>query len=348
MGWANMRWPDPILDVSISIANTNNKDLLRECLRSLHATPPVCSHEIIVVDNASTDGSPGMVREEFPSVKLVACTQRRVFARNHNIGFMHARGRYFLPLNEDTLVPEGTIDRMFQFIDENPRFGEVGCRTVSLDGSVQRTAYRFQRPLSYLLKQSFLDRLLPLPYSITLHYQHEPPLSQEVESVTGVCFIMPSDLYREVGGLDEGFHQLGDDYEICYKARKAGYGVYYLADVQIEHHYGKSTSSYSYIYHSSLGFLYFSRKHNWHKKGMWASIAAVNLGKLPLRLIQCVFMPGSKLLRSKVAGHFDVLLYMFFGIDKTPGQPTTLEPEAVPAEYAKKEEGAPWTPKSSS
>ena len=132
-----------MLDVSIIIVNWNGKELLRKCLDHVVSTTQQVTYEVIVVDNASSDGSQAMVKEAFPSVRLIENSDNCGFARANNQGIVVSQGRYVLLLNSDAFVQENTIDAMVAFMDEHPEGGMSGCKLLFEDGQLQPSCFAF-------------------------------------------------------------------------------------------------------------------------------------------------------------------------------------------------------------
>src|SRR5690242_10995490 len=134
------------LTLSISLVNTNNKALLRECLKSLYNTDHGVDFETILVDNVSTDGSAELVSAEYPQVRLIVNATRKGFGANHNQAIAASRGKFVLVLNEDTVVRPGALRAMCDFLQSHADAGAVGCRLANPDGSLQPSCYKFPSP----------------------------------------------------------------------------------------------------------------------------------------------------------------------------------------------------------
>src|SRR5262245_42755620 len=145
------------IDVSVCIVNWNCRDLLRQCLSSLCDRPQGVRVEVIVVDNASSDGAADMVESEFPEVLLVRNAHNRGFSFANNQAAHCARGRYVFFLNNDTVVPPGTMRALFDYAEAHPRVGMIGPRLVGVDGRVQ-VSYRPRPTLPALLHRTLLFR----------------------------------------------------------------------------------------------------------------------------------------------------------------------------------------------
>lgn len=157
LGWAQAHSPGDLIDVSVCIANWNCQALLRACLQSLLEQPQGANLEIIVVDNASTDGSINMVAQEFPEVRLLKNTENLGFSAANNQAAEHARGRYLLFLNNDTVVPEGTLAKLVKFADDHPEVGMIGPRLRDPSGRLQ-ISYRQSPSVWALLHRTQLFR----------------------------------------------------------------------------------------------------------------------------------------------------------------------------------------------
>src|ERR1017187_8350071 len=131
------------MDISVIIVNWNTKDFLEQCLTSLTLTPSNRSIETIVVDNGSSDGSPEMVEDKFPQVKLIRSHENLGFARANNLGIQNSSGRYISLVNSDVKVLPGCLDALADYLDRNPGVGNVGPRILNGDMSLQSSCRRF-------------------------------------------------------------------------------------------------------------------------------------------------------------------------------------------------------------
>jgi GT2 family glycosyltransferase len=231
-------------DISIVIVSWNARAYLEECLASL-AVGITRTHEVIVVDNASGDGSPEMVREKFPSVRLVSTGANLGFAKGNNIGFSHAAGRYLCLVNSDVVVFPGTIDVLADYLDRHPAVGLVGPRILNSDRTTQPTARAFPTFWNNACVVFGLSRLFPHSPSFSAEemrwFGHD--VEKEVEVLVG-CFIMArADAVREIGGLDESFFMYAEDLDWCQRFRAAGRKVIFFPGASSIHHGGASSSS---------------------------------------------------------------------------------------------------------
>ncbi len=250
------------MDLSIVIVNWNTRDLLDRCLETIPEAVSGWTHEVIVVDNGSTDGSGTMVRTRHPGVHLVENGENVGFVRATNQGIALSRGQYVLLLNSDTVAPPGSLARMVAFMEDYPDAGAVGPKLVNPDGSFQASYAHFPTLVSESLSAFGLNRRLYGPY-----HPSPPPRPDErpgpVDWVPGACLLLRRKALEDVGPLDEGFWMYSEDTDLCYRLHRAGWKVYYLPDVEIVHFGGASSKQ---CRPESVGRLYrgkarFFRKH---------------------------------------------------------------------------------------
>ncbi len=245
----HMLSPAPAIQVSIVIVSWNVIAYLQQCLDSIAATIVSISHEVIIVDNLSSDETVAVVTSRYPWVKLIANQENVGFARGNNQGFAVATGEYVLILNPDTIVHEGAIQAMLAVLKSNPAIGIVGPYTVDGTGGSQ---YTCARRLPTLKEAFFCDALrlckFPRIGSFFHHWLKSPydyAVSQEVEAISGSCMMIERALLLEIGGFGEDYIHGGEDIELCYKARQCGRQVYYAATAQLTHFGGRSSHQVS-------------------------------------------------------------------------------------------------------
>lgn len=256
------------MDVSVVIINWKSKDYLRQCLNSLQATAKSVSYEVIVADNASFDGSREMVETNFPGVRFLQYRKNYGFGRANNIAFREASGEHVLFLNPDTELLTDAVGGMSTFLRHNPAYGAAGCRLRNGDGSIQMTCARgFPTVRRQFNELAMLNRLFPWsPAFETVelrHWDHRD--SRDVECISGACMMVRAEDFRELGGYDEQFFMYGEDVDLCYRLRKAGKSMRYLAGEQVTHFGGGSSAAAGETYRSALrqrdANYYFMRKH---------------------------------------------------------------------------------------
>jgi len=241
-------WPDghhePPLDaveVSVVIVSWNVADLLADCIRSILDEASDCGVEVIVVDNNSDDHTLSMLSSSFPWVRVVANRANVGFARANNQGFDLAQGRLVLFLNPDTILVKDALKRMVDFLHEHSRAGMVGPRLEYPDGTIQAAC---ARPLPTLSASLFCEalRLCNIPLiGKWVQSSYDYDLSQEVEAISGAAMLVRPELIRQLGGFGEAFIHTGEDIELCFRFRKAGWKIHYLSDAVVIHFKGRSS-----------------------------------------------------------------------------------------------------------
>jgi GT2 family glycosyltransferase len=266
---------DTVVDVSVCIVNWNTRELLRRCLLSIRQHTVGVNVQVIVVDNASSDGSADMVAQAFPEVHLIASLDNQGFARGSNLAAQAATGSCVLYLNPDTELVTNAILGMWAYLVKYPECGAVGCRLLNSDGSIQSTcASNFPSPRNELTSLLFLDRLFPRSKvfsSRELNYWDHGN-SCDVECLSGACLMLPTLLARRLTGFDESLFMYGEDLDLCCRIHKHGLVLHYLAEERIYHHEGaasmKKGQGFAPLRQRAANF-YFLQKNfgNWPARG---------------------------------------------------------------------------------
>lgn len=232
-------------DVSIIVVNWNSRELLAQCLGTVFTTPKDLAIEVIVIDNASYDGSEQMVRERFPAVTFIQGRQNLGFARANNVAADHATGRNLLFLNPDTEVVGTAIERMVRFLDATPDAGAVGCKLLNTDGSLQTSCVQaFPTILNQVLDSELLRRMFPRSSLWGIRaFLDEPAAPAVVEALSGACVLVRREAFLAIGHFTEDYFMYAEDIDLCFKLQKAGLSNYYLGDVCVIHHGGQSSGA---------------------------------------------------------------------------------------------------------
>lgn len=231
-------------DLSIIIVNYNVKEFLLNSLKSLKDATKDLSTEIIVVDNASEDGSVEAVKRKFPIVKLIVNKDNIGFGAANNLALEKSSGKFIVFLNPDTIVKEDTFTTLIKFFDEKPDAGMAGCKVLNPDGSLQLACRRgFPGPWTTFTKLTGLSALFPKSklfarYNLTYLDENK---TYEVDAISGAFMMMKREAYEKVGGFDPVFFMYGEDLDLCYRIQQAGYKVYYVHTTKIIHYKGEST-----------------------------------------------------------------------------------------------------------
>jgi GT2 family glycosyltransferase len=253
------------LDLSIILVNWNGRELLARALKCVYATVRELRYEVLVVDNASSDGSAELVRERFPQATLIVNRENLGFGRANNQAAAEARGRHLLLLNTDCFVHAGAIDELVRFLDAHPAAGAVGPRLRYEDGALQRSVSSFPTLKTELwtalgLAQRFPKSPLFGQYQMT--YWDLDDL-REVDSLMGACLLLRGAAIEQLGLFDEQFFMYSEEVDLCYRLRQAGWKSYFLPTAEATHIWGGSArkvagESCLRLFHSRVQFF---RKH---------------------------------------------------------------------------------------
>lgn len=232
------------IDLSIIVLSFNTKELLRECLASIKKNaPPTLRSELIVVDNASIDGSADVVRSEFPKITLIENKENVGYTKGNNMAIKKAKGRYVLFLNTDTVVHKNTLETMVDFMDEYKDAGTATCRVELPNGKLDDSCHRgFPTPWRALLHFTGLSKLFPNSMLLNGYHLGWRDLNKihQIDSCSGAFMIVRRSAGEEVGWWDEDFFWYGDDLDFCYRLKKKGWKVYFVPTVKILHYKGVS------------------------------------------------------------------------------------------------------------
>jgi len=277
-------------DLSIIIVSWNVRHLLRRCLASIYDSVGMCADEaapgetlaieVIVVDNASTDGTVEMVEGSFPSAQVVANRSNRGFPAANNQGIRRAGGRYVLLLNPDTEVLDGALLQMTSFADTHPDVGMVGPQLLNPDGTIQSSRRRFPTLATAFVESTWLQltvmslesgglsRLLttPLRHLLGRYYVADRSASaiQDVDWITGAAMFSRREAIKDVGSMDEAYFMYSEELDWCRRFREAGWRIVYLPEAQIIHHVGKSSEQVTvarHIHFQTSKVRYFRKHH---------------------------------------------------------------------------------------
>lgn len=228
-------------DVSVVTVSYNTKDLLAQCLQSVFEQTPSLKLEVIVVDNASSDDSCRMVREEFPTVQLIANENNEGIAKANNQGMRASSGRYILLLNPDTIVLARSIELMVAFMDSHPEIGACGCKLFYPDGTYQCSAHPLPTALSGFYHYAFLLKRIPfLAHLLVPDWIDRPDQTRAVGYCSTACLLVSRACIEDVGPMDESFFLYGDDVDWCNRMWHCGWPVFYLAEGRVIHYEGGS------------------------------------------------------------------------------------------------------------
>ncbi len=229
------------MDLSIIIVSWNVKDLLKKCLASIYKYTKDIDFEVIVIDNASQDGSAQMVTREFPQVNLIASNQNLGFAKANNLGLEQALGKYVLFLNPDTELIENSFKIMFDLMEQDKKIALSTCQLNYSDSTLQKNIKNnpglcdqllILLKLHHVIKPKCLEKYLAKNFD----YSKE----QEVKQIMGAFVFSKSDIIKEIGGWDTDYFIWWEDLDLCKKVQELGYNIIYTPKTKIIHHEAKS------------------------------------------------------------------------------------------------------------
>jgi len=225
------------MDISFIIVNWNTKALLQKCLESIVKTVDGVQYEIIVVDNASEDGSAVMLKKQWPAVRLIENNRNLGFGAANNQAFRIMTGRYALLLNSDTVLTDNAVNKLFTFIDNHPDAAIACGQLLNADGSKQNSIANFPTFLTLMTNASLLEYLLPRHFP-SKRYHHQDPI--EIDSAIGACMMIRKKALEDVGIFDEKYFFFFEETDLAYQMRSAGWKVYHVPDAFIYHLQGQS------------------------------------------------------------------------------------------------------------
>jgi GT2 family glycosyltransferase len=251
----------------VIVSSTGARELLHACLASLRANPPASGEmRVHVVDNASADGTPQMVRDEFPEVVLHALDYNSGFCVANNVVLRTTEAPFALVLNPDTEVYAGALDHMLDVMRAHPEIGMSSCRLVQRDGTLDHAAKRsFPTPLGALAHFVGIGRREHAPKWLAQY--RAPELGEyeagEVDAVNGAFMLVRQEALRDVGLLDEGYWLYMDDLDWCFRFHRKGWKVWYDGAVSVMHVKGGTTVRkrhrglrHNVAFHRSMGRFY--------------------------------------------------------------------------------------------
>jgi len=289
----------PVL--SIIIVNWNTRDLLARCLDSVESTVEA-PHEIMVVDNASEDGSAEMVQRRYSNVEMIMNDRNLGFAAANNQGLRRARGDFLMIVNSDLELLPGSAAGMMDFMKKHPDVGMVGPKLISPDGTVQVNGQRFP---TFIREVLGLTRLYRNRFIREWHDMNLGPLrtdfrvDAEVDALAGACLLTTRAVVDVVGLLDERFFMYYEDVDWCLRVKQAGWRVYYLGDVGVIH--VASQSAIKYGLPKANAVLFASQYLYWRKHHGLLRAAILRLLSYWLLAMLCVKRSLRKLGRSRSA-----------------------------------------------
>ncbi|MBN1920541.1 MAG: glycosyltransferase family 2 protein [Anaerolineae bacterium] len=281
--------------VTVVIVNWNTREMLAQCLDSIADSGwwPVddgyrevpFKADVIVVDNASSDRSVEMVRDQYPNVQLIENNENVGFARGNNQALQEAQGYYVMLLNSDAELTSGALEALVAYIDAHPDVGAVGPYLLNGDGAtLQPSCHPVLTPRREFWRLCFLDRIWPQA-TYPMH-RWDPATPREVEVIKGACLVLRREALDQVGLLDEQYFMYSEEMDLCYRLSQAGWKLVWVPEARVIHH-GEASSKqmaermYIELYRSKVQF---HRKFGGNRRARLFK-ALVALAYLPRALI---------------------------------------------------------------
>lgn len=294
--------------LSVIIVSYNCKELLAEAIRSVGQFV-TCSYEIVVVDNASSDGTGESIPRLFPGVIFIANTTNAGFSKANNQGFAVSRGRVILLLNPDARLVDGRISAALDYLEKHPRT-MIGPKLLNPDLSLQESVYPYPSFLDVFLETFFL--------TYVFRARQQQILKKGQYAISGACILVPRSIYQSLGGLDDNLFWM-DDVDFCFRAGKEGIAVHYFAGWSVIHVIGESgRKNYKVsISNQLVSKLKFFRKHRQPLNFLCSAvlIQVHILLRLALFLLLCPFKPIYRLKLSAYR-HTQAIFFNYIFTDK--------------------------------
>ena len=259
--------------LSVVVLSWNTRELLAACLGSLEAVRDELPFEVIVVDNASADGSADMVAERFGGFTLVRNGRNDGYAIGNNLGAARATGRYVMTLNSDTEVPPGALTTLVDFLETHPGHGACGPRLDHPDGRPQLSCKTFPTLWTAVFFDTVFERWFPGNRSIPEYFMQDfdHTSSRDVDQPPGAALVVRRELWERLGGFDPELWLFFNDVDLCRRLAAEGHAIAYVAEARILHHEGASTSQFP-----EFGAIWHRNRMAYYRKtfGWWGALVA--------------------------------------------------------------------------
>jgi GT2 family glycosyltransferase len=257
------------VEVSIVIVSYNVANYLKECIRSIKRET-ICNYEIIVIDNNSEGHTVELLRTQHPDVTLIRNDLNLGFAKANNQGFKIANGRYVFMLNPDTLILNGAVDKLIQFLDEHPEIGACGPKNLNPDLTLQHNCHHFPSLTLEIFKFLQLKRFFPKNRLFGREHMSYWDYGniRAVDWITGCSLMIRKDVLDRIGGLDENYFLYSEECDFCYQMKQQGKKIFYFPQAEIIHYGGESsvTQNYERLHSRTITkHLYVSRYYFYRK-----------------------------------------------------------------------------------
>jgi GT2 family glycosyltransferase len=296
----------PQIQCSFIIVNWNSLQYLRDCLKSIHEKVTKITYEIIVVDNASYDGSAKFLFEKYPHVLFIQSEKNLGFSGANNLGAEKAKGQVYLFLNPDTEIRGDAIELLYTTLFSDKNYGAIGCRLLNTDGSLQTSSILpFPSLFNLIFDAESLKQLTRMSKQWGIAALYRPGNGPwTVEAISGACLMIKSEVFHKVDGFSKDYFMFAEDIDICYKIHTAGYANMYLPSALVVHHGGgatakKKVATFSIVLQRDSMYLYL-RKFRGNRYAMCYRISIGAMAILRTLFFLCI-SPLSIVMRSRIA-----------------------------------------------
>lgn len=254
------------MDLTVIIVSWKVKDLLKDCLYSLEQEKKHCNFKTVVIDNHSCDGTVELIKNSFPSVKLIALEKNIGFAAGNNLALKKLDTDYALLLNPDTYVKDKAIMHLLDFIKQDKKIGAVGPQLLNPNETIQPSCHSFPTVKSIIINSLFLD-IIFAKSKFFGNYQlgfWDHKSKREVDQPMGAALMISKDALDTIGGtMDEDFYMFFDEVDLCFRIKKANYKIFFLPKAKIVHYGGQSIkkAEIKMSYHWRKSLKKFFKKH---------------------------------------------------------------------------------------
>ncbi|MBN2180325.1 MAG: glycosyltransferase family 2 protein [Sedimentisphaerales bacterium] len=288
--------------LSIIIVSWNVRRDLCNCLRSIEENPPSYDYEVIVVDNASTDGTIETIKEKFPKIKLIVNNENRGFAAANNLAIPESQGKYILFLNPDTIVHKNALDVLIEFMDNNDKAGACGPKLLNSDGTIQPSTRHFPDFYSALYQNTVFRNIGIFRKQYQRYRMSDFSFNEQVnvDILMGAAIMTRRSIIDEIGAMDENFFMYYEEADLCYRIIAAGWNIVFVPNAAITHLGGSSSDQIPIKTHMMKlkSLLTYFRKHK---------------GRFKTGIYNCIFKPAI-ILRYVFNFLVGIFIYIFAAI----------------------------------
>lgn len=257
----------PMTDVSVVIVNWNTRQMALDCIRSIYETAGDCRIQVILVDNASEDGSASAIREQCSQTVVIENTENIGFAGGNNVGIAYAEGRYICLINSDVIVLEGCLKTLTDYMDANSEAGIVGPKLLWKDRTLQWSCRKFPSLWNTFCPAVGLTQLFPaVPFLSGEHmgyFRHD--VITEVDVLVGAFLMVRKEALNKVGLMDESFFMYSEEVDWCRRFRDGGWKILFNPNAQVIHYGGGSSAKAPtrfYLEYCRSGLRYWEKHHS--------------------------------------------------------------------------------------